>query len=409
MPDVRAAAEPVPAVQSALNVEEVARAYYDRIPASSWAWIREMWIDSTDGGSFLIVEDDAGYIWRVPFTITGRDVDFGDPSRVRVEYEDAGDGNGDETSVRTEQPETQARLMARFSRPAGEDRPAVIYNRRPTEGGVSASGDTPSPAAPAPTPDDDADPVRAGVAAPAAPETEGSIMDPKELRRRIGLPEDATDEQVASRLDTLADATPADGDGGPTSTTEQPPQGATDDGGDTGTDGGEGGEQTEPTATPADDDGEQPGEQPGGEQEPTETTDATPAPVAASGTPDRARLMDDLRAAGLAVIDSDRLNRLEAAANEVDNIRERDRVAARDALLDEAIRQGKFAPARRKHFASLYDADPEGTTDTIKNHLAAGAVPVDETGHGDGGDTVVDGHMAEFVGGMLPELAPNDN
>jgi hypothetical protein len=51
----------------------------------------------------------------------------------------------------------------------------------------------------------------------------------------------------------------------------------------------------------------------------------------------------------------------------------------RDRVLDEAVRAGKFAPARRAHWLSLWEKDPDGTRATIAS-LAEGLIPVTERG-----------------------------
>lgn len=69
----------------------------------------------------------------------------------------------------------------------------------------------------------------------------------------------------------------------------------------------------------------------------------------------------------------DRTKRLEAA----DAKRRRDE---RDQIIDKAVRDGKFPPARKENWAALWDKDPEGTR-TVIDGLAKGVVPVDELGH----------------------------
>jgi len=67
---------------------------------------------------------------------------------------------------------------------------------------------------------------------------------------------------------------------------------------------------------------------------------------------------------------------------------EDDRVAAADnALIDNAIGDGKFPPSRRGHYQKLLAADREGTTKLI-NDLASGIIPVSERGTSAGGEEV---------------------
>jgi hypothetical protein len=72
------------------SVDDVRNAYYDG-PASGpdmyWWWIREIRVDPAE----LIVDDDAGNLYRVPYTVAsnanGKDaVTFGDAQMVRIQY-----------------------------------------------------------------------------------------------------------------------------------------------------------------------------------------------------------------------------------------------------------------------------------------------------------------------------------
>jgi len=68
-----------------ITTEDVRRAYYEQ-PSTSFAmWITEMQLDPP----MLIVADEAtNNIYRVPVTIKGGDITFGDPVQVVVEYQD---------------------------------------------------------------------------------------------------------------------------------------------------------------------------------------------------------------------------------------------------------------------------------------------------------------------------------
>lgn len=155
------AAMPKPAgnVAASVNVEDVRRAYYDRQPVSSWAWVREIWTD------FLIVDDDDGGLWRVPFTVdtegTGEQaVTFGTPTPVAVQYVDAPTPSTEETALLSRRPpdRTPGLVAARAARIA------------------AAAADSTNP--------------------------KGAGMDPVKLREALGLPADASDIQVAAKLAT---------------------------------------------------------------------------------------------------------------------------------------------------------------------------------------------------------------
>lgn len=51
----------------------------------------------------------------------------------------------------------------------------------------------------------------------------------------------------------------------------------------------------------------------------------------------------------------------------------------RDTVIAEAVREGKFAPARKDHWARLWDADPEGTRQVIEG-LTKNVIPVEAKG-----------------------------
>jgi hypothetical protein len=49
-------------------------------------------------------------------------------------------------------------------------------------------------------------------------------------------------------------------------------------------------------------------------------------------------------------------------------------------ILDQAVQDGKFPPARRKHWEDMYKRDPEGTRDYI-NNMAPGLLPTQVVGY----------------------------
>lgn len=148
-------------------------------------------------------------------------------------------------------------------------------------------------------------------------------MDPaKELRKHLGLPEDATDEDVQTAL--AADGEPNEGD---------EPQVEEENG-------GEGDE------TPA----------PEGEVE---------VPVAASND--------------AVTVDPGTLAQLQADAAQGKAAREAQLEQAREAHLQAAVKAGKFPPARLEHWRGYYKADPDGAKAAIEA-LTPGLIPVDEHG-----------------------------
>lgn len=162
-------------------------------------------------------------------------------------------------------------------------------------------------------------------------------MDPVQLRTSLGLAEDATDEQVLDALLGAAQYAAAERDALATQLAKPKP--------------------------------------------PTTATPDLPA--------------------GVTVIDESTLEELKVAAAAGQQANATLRRQARDGFLGDAIKAGKFAPARKAHFEALFDADEEGTRQLV-DKLAAGTVPVSEIGHaGAGADTDDDAFFARIA----PSLA----
>jgi hypothetical protein len=161
----------------------------------------------------------------------------------------------------------------------------------------------------------------------------------------IGLPADATDEQITERLTALAAAEQEPGDENETPDVDE---GGEDDPG-----------KPEPGVV-----------EPTPESPDVEKTDATTPNAKAP--------------AGTVLVDAAALDSLKASASRADQLFEEKRVRDRDALLNSAIKDGKIAPARLAHWQAQYDADAEGIT-KIVNELPS-VIPVTEIGHGGSGD-----------------------
>lgn len=69
-----------------VQTEDVRRAYYDTLESGQyWWWIRAMYVDPME----LIVDDDEGGLWRVPYSVdTAGAVTFGEATQVVIEYVD---------------------------------------------------------------------------------------------------------------------------------------------------------------------------------------------------------------------------------------------------------------------------------------------------------------------------------
>lgn len=97
---------------------------------------------------------------------------------------------------------------------------------------------------------------------------------------------------------------------------------------------------------------------------------------------------------GIVTIDEATLTQLREQASEGVAARAQQRTESRDRTLDDAIKAGKFPPARRDHWAKLYDADPDGTKTTLAS-LEAGLVPLADQG-APGGEETTESFDAEF-------------
>jgi hypothetical protein len=161
-------------------------------------------------------------------------------------------------------------------------------------------------------------------------------MTPEQLEA-IGLPEDATEEQISERLTALAAEADLEADA---------------------------------------DDGDEPDEDEESEEDTSEEEEESEDEPSTTSQPE-----------GTVLVDAAALAQLQASAARADELFEKERVRTRDALLNSAVQAGKIAPARLSHWTAQYDADPVGIT-KIVNELPQ-VIPVKEIGHGgDGGDSI---------------------
>lgn len=266
-------------VVASISMDNVRSEFYERLPAGSWAWIREIWSD------FLIVDDDDGELFQIPWSDAGDGkVEFGAPVAVEVQYvpstEEADEG------------EPELIMLGRF---ASKD-PRLSASSHTNEG--------------------------------------ESTVDKKDLLALVGLDEDATEEQYAARLSEL-------------------------------------GELAAPEAAPVVE---------------------SPAPLAVPELPD-----------GVSVIDTAQLEELVSAAAAGRSARDELDGKARDDVLTAAVKAGKFPPARKAHWAALWDKDPEGTKASIAG-LAAGLLPV-AASEGEHGHAMTDEAIDEAFWGQVQKMS----
>lgn len=321
-------------VRAGVTTDDIRRAFYTSDYGKSWdIWICEMQLGPD---LQLITTDDAsGTMSRVPVTIGDGDgedaVTFGEPVKVVVRYEDAA------VAAAAASNGTAAQVLRFASR--AESRPG----ERPV---VEAAAEEP---ADAPAPVDGPAPAQAATTnpppAPAAGTTneEGAAMDAALLREALGLSPEASDDEVRTALtdNGLADTQAA--------SAEDP---APDGEGDAGEREEEGSDTDPATAATSEDPGVQAG---------ASHRQERPLPP------------------GTVVVDESTLEQLRQDARQGVEARAQQRREARDRTLDDAIKAGKFPPARRDHWAAYWDTDEEGARQALAS-LADGLVPVADLG-----------------------------
>ena len=147
----------VAAIAASVNLEDVRRQFYDEVATQEtgryWWWVRAVLLDPNE----LIVDDDDGGLYRIPFETNGDEVTFSDPVSVKINYVDA--------------PEPIA---------AGAGMMAAVYDSRPNREEVHKVD-----------PKTKKQPVAANV-------------DLSLLRKHLGLNEDSTEEEVNAALEAAA-------------------------------------------------------------------------------------------------------------------------------------------------------------------------------------------------------------
>ncbi|GGM53382.1 phage protease [Dactylosporangium sucinum] len=295
---------PSPAkVAAGVTTEDVRRAYYDDAPWSYW--ITEFHLEPLQ---LIVCDDQTGKHYRVPVTVSGEDTfTFGDPVEVLVRYVDAG---GEQTVaasrlVYASRAESRPGKPPRAAGPAADtatDPAGQPVEVQPTEPAGETVITEPQPAPPAEPAE--APPTDVPAAEPDAPTNQEDNMSLSAIRARLGLADDADEAAVLAALDAKLPTEP-------------------------------GGGATEPD-TPA----------------------VQPEPVAAKpATP----VLPD----GVVTIDAATLAELRRGAQLGIQAAERQRIAERDATIAAAREDGRISPARVEHWTKAWEADPDGTRDTL--------------------------------------------
>jgi hypothetical protein len=112
---------------------------------------------------------------------------------------------------------------------------------------------------------------------------------------------------------------------------------------------------------------------------------------------------EDLDDADTVHVDAAAYRALTARAERSAQIEEEARVATRDRLIEDAIKAGKFPPARRNHYRERYDSDAEATAKQI-GRMAKNVVPVAERGK-DVSDEDLEAKSDAYDPTWVPEVA----
>lgn len=333
------------AITAQVNIDDVRRAFYAALPEmdiDTWSWIRAMQIDPNE----LIVDDDQGSLFRVSFEVEGEAVTFGDPEEVKIKYVNA-----------SQKRDPQARTL--------------LVNYFTSGRKVAASWDQKAESRL------DNDPG-------------GHSMTPEQLRASLGLPADATDEQVTAKITELTAAA------GITPSPDQVGEGPTK---------GPGAPASGPVPSTA---GTTPGsttETPSPDQAGAPSNGGpglTPTPpVAASATASSLP-------PGMVAVPADAWASMQASVQTITADRQATREEADVKTVGEAIKAGKVFPHQRGHYEQRVK-DP-ATRDAFihlltaavdQGGLAPNLVPVEARGGDEPTNQPTEAYPAEW----LPEIA----
>jgi hypothetical protein len=197
-------------------------------------------------------------------------------------------------------------------------------------------------------------------------------MDPSEIRKRLGLPEDATDEQVQETLRELNEA----------SVSLATPNAVTEEGTTAvGTNSAE--ERKVVNAS----EGEASAQE-GKQEEPTSV-------AASAAAPDE----------GTIKLDRETFEQLKAGAQAGLTLKTEMDKKSREDLVAAAISDGRIPPSRRDHWLKNLEADFEGFSETLAG-LEKGLIPVSEKGSNETAETAAALGDAKIVQGWTDTLYP---
>lgn len=266
----------------------------------------------------IIADDGEGHLWSVPFTTdTDDNVTFGTPVEVRETFVPVNVGEGAAATAAVTRRRQQT-LQAGFGRPekgdAGDRTPPSQYKPAATERQTQQ-------------------------------EVQSMTLDMEALRTRLGLGEDATEEQINEAIRG----------------------------------------ETPETFT---------------EEQVAETVEAA---VAAAREDERGKA--SASTADKVTLDRGAYEKIQADAAAGREARESQLKSERDAAVASAVQDGRIPPARRDHWRKLMDADPDGTASTLAS-LEKGLIPLAERGAASNGpdpDNPMSGEIPST--GWFPQLA----
>ena len=101
------------------------------------------------------------------------------------------------------------------------------------------------------------------------------------------------------------------------------------------------------------------------------------------------------KVAGTMVIDASAWDAQQEAIKRLEAKQAKHDRSERDDIIATAVRDGKFPPFRKEHYAKLWDADPEGTRATIDG-LTKNVIPIEALGTGVEDDDAIDAEYASL-------------
>ena len=288
--------------QAAASLDDIRRAFYQDYASGDqyWWWIRDI---VTDPNQLVVEDDESGQLYLMSYSSSAEgEITFGEPEPVRVEY--VADKKAAAASIAAAV--TAGRHVAVSYASWAESRPV-----NPTMGGG---------------------------------------MNRSEAIRRLGLPEDASDEDINTALDefnsSIRESAPTANDPGI---------------------------QVSETGTPDEMLGLPPQQHPGtGDNANDQVTPPAPAPDTASAATDEEAqtALEAARASGLVVLDPGTYEALRTDAGLGRKAYETQVNSENKRVIDQALAAGKFPPARREAWEKSMAADPAGTRKMIDSRHA---------------------------------------